>query len=179
VRLVGVSGSLREDSHNRRLLLVAAARLPLGVEFSLLEGLDTIPPYREDAAEPPSSVRRLRADLGAADALLFATPEYNASLPGQLKNALDWASRPYPQNALRDKPAAVIGASTGLFGAVWAQAELRKVLGAIGADVIDAELPVGQADGAFTADGYLSSIEHSSALDRILAELLARIGQPA
>ena len=89
-------------------------------------------------------MRNLRDEIAAADALLFSTPEYNASIPG-LKNAVDWASRPFPDNALRDQPAAVIGASTGLFGAVWAQAELRKVLRHAGARVLDEELPVGQA----------------------------------
>ena len=88
--------------------------------------------------------------------MLFATPEYNHSIPGQLKNALDWLSRPLKTSPLKGKPVAVVGASTGLFGAVWAQAELRKVLGAIGARVVDRELPVGLADDAFTADGRLA-----------------------
>jgi chromate reductase, NAD(P)H dehydrogenase (quinone) len=98
-------------------------------------------------------VRALREEIGAADAVLISTPEYNASVPGHLKNALEWSSRPFPDNALRGKPVAVVGASTGLFGAVWAQAELRKVLGSIGARVVDEELPVGQAHEAFTPDG--------------------------
>ena len=103
----------------------------------------------------PTSTRRspksgeLRAGIATADALLIATPEYNGSVPGQLKNALDWASRPFPDNALRHKPAAVVGASTGIFGAVWAQAELRKVLRTAGARVLDQELVVGDAYEAF------------------------------
>ena len=91
-------------------------------------------------------MREFLACVEDADALLIATPEYNASLPGALKNAIDWASRPFPDNVLRHKPCAVIGASTGLFGAVWAQAEVRKTLKASGADVLDEELPVGMAD---------------------------------
>ena len=93
--------------------------------------------------------------------MLVSTPEYNHSLPGQLKNALDWLSRPLAESPLRNKPAAVVGASTGLFGAVWAQAEARKVLAAIGARVIDRELPVGMADDAFADDGALADDDHA------------------
>jgi chromate reductase, NAD(P)H dehydrogenase (quinone) len=111
----------------------------------LFDELKAVPPYDEDDdVEPaPAAVRRLRAAIAGADALLFATPEYNSSIPGQLKNALDWASRPLATNVLRNKPVAVIGASTGAFGAVWSQAELRKVLAAAGARVLDVELAVG------------------------------------
>jgi chromate reductase len=161
VRLVAVSGSLRRGSFNRMLLEAAARELPRGVQFELLRGLEELPHYSEDAeVEPPHpAVRRLRAALGAADAILVSTPEYNASLPGALKNALDWASRPFPDNCLRGKPLAVIGASTSLFGAVWAQAELRKVLAAIGARVIDRELPVPPAQDAFDSSGALGDPE--------------------
>ena len=98
--------------------------------------------------------------------MLIATPEFNGSIPGVLKNALDWASRPFPDNALRGKPVAVVGASTGLFGAVWAQAEIRKVLETIGADVLDDELPVGQAHVAFGDDGHLADAEHARRASR-------------
>jgi chromate reductase len=113
-----------------------------------------VPPYDpDDDLEPaPEPARRLRRAIADADAILIATPEYNSSLPGQLKNALDWASRPFPDNVLRNKPVAVIGASTGAFGAIWAQAEARKVLAACGARVIDVELPVGGAEAAFDGD---------------------------
>jgi chromate reductase, NAD(P)H dehydrogenase (quinone) len=132
VRLVAVSGSLRQGSYNRKLLQTAARELPPGVEFELLPGLEDIPHYSEDADVEPAhpAVRRLRAALGAADAVLVSTPEYNASMPGAPNNALDWASRPFPDNCLRGKPVAVIGASTSLFGAVWAQAELGGLFGA-------------------------------------------------
>jgi chromate reductase len=104
--------------------------LPAGVGLVQFDTLAEIPPFDEDHdREPaPAAVRGLRDAIESADALLIATPEYNASIPGQLKNALDWASRPFATNVLRGKPVAVIGASTGPFGAVWAQAELRKVL---------------------------------------------------
>ncbi len=125
----------------------------------------------------PASRARLRigcagAAIADADALLFATPEYNHSVPGALKNAVDWASRPFATAALRNKPAAVIGASTGMFGAVWAQAELRKSLAAAGARVIDRELPIGEADEAFSSDGALAERDQQLALGEILTELL-------
>ena len=113
-----------------------------------------------------------REQIAGADALLFATPEYNSSIPGVLKNAIDWASRPVATGALRNKPAAVIGASTGMFGAVWAQAELRKSLASAGARVIDRELPVPNADRAFNADGTLAEHDQTVALGETLAELL-------
>src|SRR5437763_15782132 len=142
MNVLGISGSLRRDSHNTALLRAAAELLPEGVELELWDGLKTVPPYDEDddLESAPAAVAERRAAIAGADAILFATPEYNHSIPGQLKNALDWASRPLATNPLRNKPAAVVGASTGAFGAVWAQAELRKVLSATGARVVDAEV---------------------------------------
>jgi chromate reductase, NAD(P)H dehydrogenase (quinone) len=183
--VLGLCGSLRRGSYNRRLLAAAAAELPRGVTLEVLEGLAGIPPYNQDDEDgaTPEAVKALRDAITAADAVLIATPEYNASVPGQLKNALDWASRPFPDNALRDKPAAVVGASTGLFGAVWAQAELRKVLRAIGAHVVEGELPVGRAHDAFADDGGLDDPNLRSALaalvERLLGEVRTRIDQPA
>jgi chromate reductase, NAD(P)H dehydrogenase (quinone) len=107
--------------------------------------------------------------------VLVATPEYNHSIPGQLKNALDWLSRPLAESPLRNKPAAVVGTSTGLFGAVWAQAEARKVLSAIGARVIDRELPIGLADSAFAEHGGLADEDQALALAGILAELAGEV----
>ena len=151
MRVLGISGSLRQGSHNTSLLRAAAKLLPPGAELELFDGLKTVPPYDadDDLGEGPPAVARLKRAIADADAVLIATPEYNSSIPGQLKNAVDWASRPLATNVLRNKPVAVIGASTGMFGAVWSQAELRKVLGATGARVIDAELPVGHAPEQF------------------------------
>ncbi len=183
--VLGLCGSLRRGSYNRRLLTAAAAELPRGVSLEVLEGLADIPPYNQDDEDgaTPEAVKALRDAITAADAVLIATPEYNASVPGQLKNALDWASRPFPDNALRDKPVAVVGASTGLFGAVWAQAELRKVLKAIGAHVVEGELPVGRAHDAFADDGGLDDPNLRSALaalvEQLLGEVRTRIDQPA
>jgi len=176
--ILGLCGSLRQGSHNRRLLDAAAAELPLGETLDVFESLTEIPPYNTDSDNPdsePQAVAALRDAITAADAVLIATPEYNSSVPGQLKNALDWASRPFPNNSLRNKPVAVIGAATGLFGAVWAQAELRKVLTAIGADVVDEELPVGQAHNAFTGEGGLADPDLASALADLMDQLLHKI----
>jgi chromate reductase len=158
MRILGISGSLRKDSHNTALLRAAAELLPPGVELELFDGLRAVPPYDADEDAPElhaPGVLALKDAIERADAVLIATPEYNHSIPGVLKNALDWASRPVADNPLRGKPAAVIGASTGLFGAVWAQAEVRKVLGAIGAEVVDRELPVMQAHVQFDEYGNL------------------------
>jgi len=173
MRVLGVAGSLRRASHNRKLLRAAGALLPLEVEFVEFNGLKSIPPYDEDdEASLPEPVARWREAIANADALLFATPEYNSSIPGLLKNAVDWASRPVNETVMRNKPAAVIGASTGMFGAVWSQAELRKVLAATGARVLDRELPVAGADEAFDESGALAERDLSLELGNILLELV-------
>ncbi len=178
LRILGISGSLRRGSHNTSLLRAAAKLLPPGVELEVYEGLRDLPPYDPDRDTQPAdpSVARLRQAIADADGLLIATPEYNGSLPGLLKNALDWASRPFPDNVLRGKPVAVVGASTGLFGAVWAQAEARKVLGITGADVTDHELPVGQADTAFGDGGELVDPEQRAVLGDLVHVLASRAG---
>ena len=157
MHLLGISGSLRRDSHNRKLLHATRELLPADVELSICEGLKDVPPFDEDdeTGPAPSAVAGLRAAIAGADAVLFATPEYNSSIPGQLKNAIDWLSRPVATSVLRNKPVAVVGASTGAFGAVWAQAELRKVLAAAGARVMGGELPVAHAQQCFDDDGVL------------------------
>ena len=174
MRLLAISGSLRRGSYNAALLDAAAAECPADVEFVVWRSLAAIPAYDEDVdtMPPPLPVAALRAEIERADAVLIATPEYNASVPGALKNALDWVSRPYATNVLRNKRVAVIGASTGLFGALAAQAELRKVLKAIGASVVDAAVPVPVAHSAFTPGGRLRDYELALALRRTVHELL-------
>jgi len=180
MRVLAVSGSLRRDSHNRRLLAAAAQRLAADVEFTVWDGLGDVPPYNEDldVEVAPGAVAQLRAALTRADAILIATPEYNHSLPGQLKNALDWASRPFPANSLRGKPVAVVGASTSMFGAVWAQAELRRVLQAAGAHVVDEELAVPSAHEAFDDGGELRDTAQREALAVIMGQLLEAAAAP-
>lgn len=176
MRVLGIVGSLRRASFNHALLRVAAERLPAGAELVEFERLAELPPYDEDVELEgvPEPVEALRAAVREADAVLVVTPEYNHSIPGQLKNALDWVSRPAGHSALNGKPAAVIGASTGMFGAVWAQAETRKVLGALGGRVLEAELPVAGARDLVDAAGRLELPPQQAAqLDEILAELVA------
>ena len=149
MKILAISGSLRSGSHNTDLLQAAAAVAPDGIDVTLYDGLKEIPPYDADDDFPgaqPEAVRRFKGALDEADAVLIATPEYNSSVPGQLKNAFDWVSRPLGENPARGKPVAVIGASTSSFGGIWAQRELKKVLGILGARVLDVELPVAKAD---------------------------------
>ncbi len=179
MRVLGISGSLRRGSYNHALLRLAAERLPAGAELVEFDLLREIPPYDADleaeGAPVPAAVTALREAMREADAVLIATPEYNHSIPGALKNALDWASRPAGESALAGTPAAVIGASTGMFGAVWAQAELRKVLGALGGRVVDAELPVPHAAQAYEDGELRLGPEQAAALDELLAELLGEV----
>jgi chromate reductase, NAD(P)H dehydrogenase (quinone) len=148
MRILGIPGSLRAGSLNRELLRLAAEELPEGVELVVYDGLAQVPPYDQDLDDlQPDEVERLKAEIAAADAVLVATPEFNGSIPGQLKNTLDWVSRPLAENPIRSKPVAVIGASTSSFGGIWAQRELKKVLGIMGAVVVDIELAVPKAHG--------------------------------
>jgi chromate reductase, NAD(P)H dehydrogenase (quinone) len=174
MRILGISGSLRRDSYNTKLLRAAGELLPPGAELELYAELESLPPYNEDrdTDHAPIAATRLREAIATADAVLFATPEYNGSVPGQLKNAVDWASRPHRTAALWGKPAAVVGASTGMFGAVWAQADLRKALKVAGARVRDGEVPVGKAGARFAADGALVDEDIREQLAELLDQLV-------
>jgi chromate reductase len=178
MRLLAISGSLRQGSYNSALLGAAASAAGCDVEVVVWRGLAAIPAFDEDLVAP-APVTALRGEIARADAVLIATPEYNASVPGALKNALDWASRPFPANVLRDKPVAVVGASQGLFGAVWAQADLRRILRTIGARVDDRELPVSRAHEAFTEEGRLRDPELAAQLRAIVTDLVCVPAQRA
>lgn len=177
MKVLGISGSLRQGSHNTKLLRAAARELPPGVTFEILDGLRDVPAYDEDIDRDPqpAAVERLREAVRDADALLFATPEYNSSIPGALKNALDWLSRPLVTNPLRFMPVAVVGASTGAFGAVWAQAELRKVLAAMGARVVEGDAALGYAHQKFDDDGELTDEEVRVQLGAVLEQLVGEV----
>jgi chromate reductase len=174
MKILAISGSLRDDSYNTKLLRAAGELVPDGVEFELWDGLKAVPPFDEDdeVGEAPAGVTKLYDAIAGADAILFATPEYNSSIPGQLKNAIDWASRPVATAPIRNKPVAVIGASTGMFGAVWAQAELRKVLASAGARVLDGELPLSVAHTRFDESGRLVEEEVRESLAEVVQTLL-------
>lgn len=169
MKILGISGSLRRDSHNTKLLRAAAELVPEHVEFELWEGLKAVPAFDEDdEGSAPAGVFELCGAIAGADAILIATPEYNSSIPGQLKNAIDWVSRPVATAPIRNKPIAVVGASTGMFGAVWAQAELRKVLASAGARVLGGELPVPTAHTRFDESGRLIDEETRERLSEVM-----------
>jgi chromate reductase len=156
-----------------KLLRAAEELLPAVAGFEIWEDLKAVPPFDEDDEPGGEVVETLRDAVAEADVLLFATPEYNASIPGQLKNAIDWLSRPVATTVLRGKPALVIGASTGAFGAVWSQAELRKVLATAGARVVEAEVAVGHAPARFDESGMLVDEEIEEQLREALELLMA------
>lgn len=178
MRIVGISGSLRRGSYNTALLDAAAAALPAGAELLRIGelALRRLPFYDEalDLRDAVPAATAMRRTLASADAVLIATPEYNGSMPGVLKNVLDWASRPYPNNCLLGTPVAVVGASTGYFGGAWAQGDLRRVLRVIGACVLETELRIPTAHTAFADDGTLRNPAQAAALATLVRELLAQ-----
>jgi chromate reductase len=169
MRILGIPGSLRAGSLNEQLLRLAAEELPEGVELELYGDLAEIPPYDQDLDHlQPDAVQRLKTSIAEADAILVATPEFNGSIPGQLKNAFDWVSRPRDESPIRSIPVAVIGASTSSFGGIWAQRELKKVLGIMGARVLEVELPVGKADRRLVDPDAVLGIELGGVLQALL-----------
>jgi len=177
VRILAISGSLRSGSYNTALLRALREEAPADVEIELWRGLKEIPPYDadDDVVPGPETVEALRELVREVDAVFFATPEYNSSIPGALKNALDWASRPIATNSFRNKPVAVISSSAGAFGGVWAAADLRKVLGAMGARVTNAELAVGHSHEKFDDDGHLIDNDVRQGLRDALQTLVAEV----
>jgi chromate reductase len=173
--VLGIAGSLRRGSVNRALLAAAGHELPNGAHLVVWDGLAGLPPFDQDAevGPVPPAVADLRSALAAADAVLIATPEYNGSVPGVLKNAVDWASRPHGDAALAGKPTAVVGAGPGPTGAAAAQADLVRVLGRAGAVVAAGPLPVPAAFRAFGDDGRLLDPERRTALGDLLRALCA------
>jgi chromate reductase len=126
VTVLGFAGSLRKNSYNKSLLRAAMELVPKDAKLEIFD-LESIPPFNQDFENrPPEKVKEFKAKIRAADAILIATPEYNYSIPGVLKNAIDWASRPYGDNAFEDKPVAIMGASGGMLGSARAQYHLRQ-----------------------------------------------------
>ncbi|MGB1583081.1 MAG: NAD(P)H-dependent oxidoreductase [Solirubrobacterales bacterium] len=175
MKVLGFSGSLRQSSHNSRLLESASRVLPGDAELEVFDGVRDLPHYDEDidgAGSPDPAVARLREAIAGADALLFVTPEYNGSIPGALKNAIDWASRPAGNGAIRNKPAVAISASPGQYGGVWAQADLRRVLAIAGARVIDAEFAVPKAHEVRAQHDDVLAPDQEAALAEILETMV-------
>lgn len=182
MNILAISGSLRAASHNTALLRAAAELAPEGVELELYQELELLPPYNEDrdTDDPPREVARLREAIEAADAVLFSTPEFNGTMSGQMKQVVDWASRPHGTNAaLWGKPVAVIGASVTDYGAVWAQDHLRRSLGLAGARVLDSEFPVAAAPQLFDEQGRLTDPETRERLAELVQSLVDHHSQVA
>src|SRR4051794_22869349 len=175
MRVLAIAGSLRAASHNAALLR-AAAGAHGDVEIVLYDGLKSIPPYDEDdEADASDAVQDLREAVAAADAVIIATPEYNGSLPGVLKNALDWVSRPFDTNPFRGKPVAVMSASTGSFGGLWAQNDLRRILGTLGARVLDDSVTVPNVHTVVDGVGEVAHPETSDGLAELVQALRAEL----
>jgi chromate reductase len=159
VTILGISGSLRKASFNSAALRAAKELAPEGVALTIHEGLRDIPPYDDDlrAGEGyPAAVQAFRAAIKAADAVLIATPEYNYSISGVLKNAIDWASRP-PEQPFDGKPIAIMGASGGMLGTARAQYDLRKMFVFLNGHVLNKpEVMIAQAASKFDAEGRLT-----------------------
>lgn len=173
LNILGIVGSLRKDSYNHFALKAAQELLPEEAELNLVD-LHGIPVFnQDDEMAPPTAVIEFKQKILAADAILFATPEYNYSLPGGLKNAIDWASRPYGQNAWLGKPAAVMGVSIGIFGTARAQYDLRKILVAFDMPVVvQPEVMIGNATERFDQDGRLTDERSRQLIQKLLSTLV-------
>jgi chromate reductase, NAD(P)H dehydrogenase (quinone) len=179
MRILAISGSLRAGSYNTALARAVADVAPAGVEVELYDRLGELPHFDADLeGVEPEPVQDLRARIANADAVLFVTPEYNGSIPGALKNAIDWSSRPRGEAALLNKTVAVAGASTGQYGALWAQQDLKRMLGVAGARVVCPELPISRAQDACNESGDGPSALVVERLRTHVAEL-AREAVPA
>jgi chromate reductase len=182
VRILGIAGSLRRQSYNRAALRAAAQLLPEGATLEVFE-LDGIPLFNQDVEpNPPTEVTELKRRIREADAILFVTPEYNYSIPGVLKNAIDWASRPYGDSAWSGKPAAIMGASVGTLGTARAQYHLRQVMVFLNMFPINQpEVMIGNASERFDGEGNLTDETTGKFIGQLLQNLVdwtRRIGQP-
>lgn len=176
--ILALVGSLRSASVNRHIAHLAADSAPVGVSVTVFDGLGDLPFYNEDLDTPealPATVAALRAAAAAAHAALVITPEYNGSIPGVLKNAIDWLSRPFGNGALKGKPLAVIGAAGGRYGGVWAHDETRKSFGIAGPRVVEAiklSVPVGTLNGKHPAE----QAELVADVRDVIGKLAAEVG---
>lgn len=173
IRILGISGSLRKASYNRAALRAAQQLVPAGAQLEIIE-LDGIPPFnQDDEASPPETVAHLKARIQASDAVLVVTPEYNYSVPGVLKNAIDWASRPYGQSAWKRKPAAIMGASVGAIGTARAQYHLRQMMVFLDMPVVNQpEVMIGPASKRFSEQGELTDETSRKLITQLLEALI-------
>ena len=172
--IVGIAGSLRKGSYNRATLRAAQQLVPENARIEIFE-LDGIPPFnQDDERTPPEKVAQLKATVRAADAVLLVTPEYNYSVPGVLKNAIDWASRPYGDNAWNGKPVAIMGASGGIFGTARAQYHLRQIFVFLNMYAVNQpEVMIPQAQQRFDQNGNLTDETSKKLIRQLLENLVA------
>lgn len=174
IRILGIAGSLRHESYNRAALRAATQLVPEGATIETFE-LDGIPAFNQDEEQnPPAKVAELKRKIREADAILIVTPEYNYSVPGVLKNAIDWASRPYGDSAWNGKPAAIMGASIGAIGTARAQYHLRQIMVFLNMFPINQpEVMIGNASERFDKDGNLTDETTKSFISQLLQNLVA------
>jgi NAD(P)H-dependent FMN reductase len=177
IRILALVGSLRAGSYNRQLAEAAVKHAPDGIDVDIYEGLGEVPFYNEDLDRPgdvPAPAQALRDAVARADALLLVTPEYNGTIPAVLKNAIDWASRPFQSGAIVDKPVAVVGTAGGQYGGAWAHGDTRKTARIAGAHVLDdITLSVPRSGERFAATHPTNDDEIAAALPEALATLAA------
>jgi chromate reductase len=173
VRILGIAGSLRRQSYNRAALRAATELVPDGATIKVFK-IDGITPFNQDEEkDPPAKVIELKQRIRESDAVLFVTPEYNYSIPGVLKNAIDWASRPYGDSAWWGKPAAIMGASVGAFGTARAQYHLRQVMVFLNMFPInDPEVMIRSAHEHFDAEGNLTDAATKERISKLLQSLV-------
>jgi len=173
MRVLAISGSLRSGAYSTRLAEAAADLLPAEAVLELYGGLASIPNYDQDVEDvaAPEAVEDLRQRIDEADALLVITPEYNASIPGGLKNAIDWASRPHGESALAGKPAAIVSNSPAPFGGVWANQQIRKAFTITGSPTVETELAIGKVDQKVAEDGSITDEQTRAQIRSLLKEL--------
>jgi chromate reductase, NAD(P)H dehydrogenase (quinone) len=172
--ILGIAGSLRRQSYNRALLRAAQELAPDGTTIESFE-LDGIPSFNQDEdASPPAKVAELKKRIRSADAILFVTPEYNYSVPGVLKNAIDWASRPYGDSAWNGKPVAIMGATVGTLGTARAQYHLRQMFVFLNMYAVNQpEVMVSNAHKHFDQDGTLTDETTKKLIQQLLEELVS------
>jgi chromate reductase len=173
VRILGIAGSLRKGSYNKSALRAAAGLLPEGATLEDFD-IDGLPGFSEDIEKvPPAKVVELKSKVRAADAILFCTPEYNYSVPGILKNAIDWASRPYGDSAWTGKPAAIMGASVGTLGTARAQYHLRQMMVFLNMHPLNQpEVMIANASSRFDAQGNLTDEKTREHIQKMLKALV-------
>jgi chromate reductase len=176
IKILGIAGSLRKASYNRGALRAAQQLCPEGAKIEVFE-LDGIPPFNQDEErQPPPKVTELKQKIRAADAILLVTPEYNYGMPGVLKNAIDWASRPYGDNAWNGKPCAIMSAAMSMGGGVRAQYQLRQAFVFLNMDaVLQPEVAIGNATERFDGEGNLKDETSKKLIAQLLQNLVAKV----